>query len=753
MNGSETGLEGTGTLTNVNNTIRGAGVLAVDVVNQNVVVSENGRLQVADGFLLDNDAGRVEVAATGVLDLSSTAVLLGGELSSEVGGQVEGGVLRDLTVTGELSQSVGRTTTLQGTIMNTGTLTFQSDNFNNVGGQLDTRALIDSAVTLSGGGTVALNGSETGLEGTGTLTNVNNTIRGVGVLAVDVVNQNVVMPENGRLQVADGFLLDNDAGRVEVAATGVLDLSSTAVLLGGELSSEVGGQVEGGVLRDLTVTGELSQSVGRTTTLQGTITNAGTLTFQSDNFNNLGGQVDTRFLIDTDVTLTGGGLVVLNGSETGFEGAGTLINVDNVIRATGNSQLSVNLESAGSGEIELIAGSVLDFNSSTVSGGTLNGLGGLHREGTLDNITIDGTLTQQVGTSTTYQGTITNAGTLTFQSDNFNNVGGQVDTRALINSAVTLSGGGTVALNGSETGLEGTGTLTNVNNTIRGTGVLAVDVVNSGTLYADSGRLSFTEDLDLTFSSLVDVLLEGSSFVGSGNISASGEVDLSGTLGLVAGESFDAAIGQTFRILTADSLGGTEFLGIDQSAAGEYTFDVTYGDGFVEIEVVDFVTGTVNTNGDFDNDGDVDAEDIDSFLLFSDNAPARGELDLFNLNLDGVITETDRAIHINSLVETSNGQVGTFFGDINLDGTVDVLGDAFILVGNLGSSSALYSDGDVNGDGRVDVLGDSFALVSNLGSTNAAGSSFLTATAVPEPSSVLVFGLFSLTLLSRRRAG
>ena len=292
-----------------------------------------------------------------------------------------------------------------------------------------------------------------------------------------------------------------------------------------------------------------------------------------------------------------------------------------------------------------------------------------------------------------------------------------------------------------------------MNNTIRGTGVLAVDVVNSGTLYADSGRLSFTEDLDLTFSSLVDVLLEGSSFVGSGNISASGEVDLSGTLGLVAGESFDAAIGQTFRILTADSLGGTEFLGIDQSAAGEYTFDVTYGDGFVEIEVVDFVTGTVNTNGDFDNDGDVDAEDIDSFLLFSDNAPARGELDLFNLNLDGVITETDRAIHINSLVETSNGQVGTFFGDINLDGTVDVLGDAFILVGNLGSSSALYSDGDVNGDGRVDVLGDSFALVSNLGSTNAAGSSFLTATAVPEPSSVLVFGLFSLTLLSRRRAG
>lgn len=54
-------------------------------------------------------------------------------------------------------------------------------------------------------------------------------------------------------------------------------------------------------------------------------------------------------------------------------------------------------------------------------------------------------------------------------------------------------------------------------------------------------------------------------------------------------------------------------------------------------------------------------------------------------------------------------------GDVNLDGTVDVLNDAFVLIGNLGRSMGVtWFDGDVNCDGRVDVLGDAFALVTNL---------------------------------------
>ena len=55
-------------------------------------------------------------------------------------------------------------------------------------------------------------------------------------------------------------------------------------------------------------------------------------------------------------------------------------------------------------------------------------------------------------------------------------------------------------------------------------------------------------------------------------------------------------------------------------------------------------------------------------------------------------------------------------GDANLDGRVDVLGDAFALVANLGSTTNLaFTDGNFNGDGVVDVLGDAFILVANLG--------------------------------------
>ena len=89
--------------------------------------------------------------------------------------------------------------------------------------------------------------------------------------------------------------------------------------------------------------------------------------------------------------------------------------------------------------------------------------------------------------------------------------------------------------------------------------------------------------------------------------------------------------------------------------------------------------------------------------------------------------------HYTTLVETSNGQVGTFAGDINLDGTVDILGDAFILVNNLGRPATILVDGeeeanefswglgDLNADRVINVLGDAFLLVGSLGRSNVDG--------------------------------
>jgi len=105
-----------------------------------------------------------------------------------------------------------------------------------------------------------------------------------------------------------------------------------------------------------------------------------------------------------------------------------------------------------------------------------------------------------------------------------------------------------------------------------------------------------------------------------------------------------------------------------------------------------------------------------SFELSSDIVSAIG-----NLSLDG----------------NNNGVPGGAFfesvyvalpGDANLDGQVDVLGDALALVGSLGTTGgATFAQGDFNGDGNVTVLGDAIILVGNLG-TSVVPPSLATAT-------------------------
>ena len=121
--------------------------------------------------------------------------------------------------------------------------------------------------------------------------------------------------------------------------------------------------------------------------------------------------------------------------------------------------------------------------------------------------------------------------------------------------------------------------------------------------------------------------------------------------------------------------------------------------------------------GDVNLDGVVDCDDLDGYVGNLD-AAVTSELAPLDLNNDGTITLDDANTHITTLVQTSNGRTGTFPGDLNCDGVVNVLGDAFALVGNLGNSVASYSQGDINFDGTVNVLGDAFILIGNLGNTN-----------------------------------
>ncbi len=122
--------------------------------------------------------------------------------------------------------------------------------------------------------------------------------------------------------------------------------------------------------------------------------------------------------------------------------------------------------------------------------------------------------------------------------------------------------------------------------------------------------------------------------------------------------------------------------------------------------------------GDFDADGDVDGDDVD-FYIGNLDQPAMQDLSQLDLNGDGDVTIADHDSHVTTFVVTSNGVTGALLGDVNLDGPVDVLIDAFALVQNLGLSVTSRSQGDLNADGVVDVLGDAFILIFHLGQSNA----------------------------------
>jgi len=121
------------------------------------------------------------------------------------------------------------------------------------------------------------------------------------------------------------------------------------------------------------------------------------------------------------------------------------------------------------------------------------------------------------------------------------------------------------------------------------------------------------------------------------------------------------------------------------------------------------VARVTNALGDLDGSGSIAGPDIDLLYAAFGATPANDfELDL---NSDGQVDESDRDRVIERIA-------GTRLGDLNFDGTVNVLGDALALVINLGTTSgATYAQGDITGDGAVNVLGDALALVTNLGFT------------------------------------
>ncbi|MGE3107606.1 MAG: beta strand repeat-containing protein [Phycisphaerales bacterium] len=545
FNGSETGVEGEGPASTLSNllghTIAGPGTIEdISVSNLGSITSASGILLVTNSLLASADMGGISIDTLGTLRLESGAEVRGA-ISGNAGALYSTGgaaTLRDVSIAGSLSCGFGSFTsiTLAGVIVNNALITFIADNSNHAPGIIDQRFFIPagSSASFQGAGTLAFNGSETGIEGEGPTSTLSNllghTIAGPGTIEdISVSNHGSITSTSGILQLTSALLASADMGTISVVTPGSLRLENGAEVRGA-ISGSAGALYSTGgaaTLRDVSIAGSLTCGLGNSSSisLAGSIANNAVLTFIPDTSNHVVGSVDQRWFIpaDTSASIGGGGSIVLSGSETGFQGQGPT----SVLTHAGSHSISgagtfQQLSIENNGTISAVAGPIV-FDQSTLSGNgviaiapdgivrfenntDVSGLAILGSGGALDcktgtarmhDLTFAGSLTLGGGTSSSVilAGLLTNNAAASFVIDTSNNIAGSVDQRLFIpaDSSASIAGSGFIIFNGSlETGIEGAGVTSSLSNldghTITGSGTLRLlSVTNLGTIESDNG--------------------------------------------------------------------------------------------------------------------------------------------------------------------------------------------------------------------------------------------------------------------------
>lgn len=111
-------------------------------------------------------------------------------------------------------------------------------------------------------------------------------------------------------------------------------------------------------------------------------------------------------------------------------------------------------------------------------------------------------------------------------------------------------------------------------------------------------------------------------------------------------------------------------------------------------------------------------------------------------NGDGSLTTADLSCQTSDTIDGTLESLNLIVGDFDADGSVAFL-DFLALANNFGQEGN-YTQGDADASGTVDFL-DFLALANNFGQSSAE------AAAVPEPSSLMLFGFSGLLLVLRRR--
>lgn len=262
---------GQGQLSLTNNaagTIAGTGAGLVVDTGANVILN-HGLMEALGGTLqlrgVINSSGGGQIAAMHSGNLAGIVILdgadlIGGGISgdaadgnstlllSALGATLDGGAHAvSLAATGKVAVSAGQTLTLDGAIANSGTISVGGNGSAGTAGVV----LLAGTVTLTGGGTVRLaetaniSGNAntqvvTGSSASDGLDNVDNTIRGYGLLgngALTLVN------ESGGTIDADGYTLQLDTGAAVITDNGVLESTGGLLDIRSDVDAHNGGRI------------------------------------------------------------------------------------------------------------------------------------------------------------------------------------------------------------------------------------------------------------------------------------------------------------------------------------------------------------------------------------------------------------------------------------------------------------------------------------------------------------------------------
>ena len=644
------------TLTNVDNTISGAGDLGV---GQLTLVNDAGGTIDANGthalVLQTNtavaNAGLIEATNTGGLTIVSTTVddssggvlfangspirlqsatIVGGTLKDQSGGAfytTDSGSLLDASksaITDSATIVIGTNTllTIKGALINTGQI-----DLNNANDSYVTDLVIGAGgATLTGGGAVTLsNDANNRIYGSGaTLTNVDNTISGAGDLGV---GQLTLVNDAGGTIDANGthalVLQTNtavaNAGLIEATNTGGLTIVSTTVddssggvlfangspirlqsatIVGGTLKDQSGGAFY--TANNASVLDSSSHTINNAATINvGTntaLTILGTLnnTGQID-VSNANDSYNTDLLIGAGATLTGKGALTLSDDANNrvYGSGNTLTNVDNTISGAGQF---------GVGQLTLV-----------------NDAGG----------TIDATGSHALIINTGAN-TITNAGLIEATG-----AGGLNIQSAVTNTGVLETNGGNITVSGAYSGLGGSTLI------LTGTIDFTSTYAGAATFSGPAGILELAQSQ--TFAGSVS----GFSTHGGGNADELDLVDIA-SAGATAKFSGTATSG------TLTVTGGTHTANI--TLLGNYTQSnfSTAGDGHggtlvflngqTPFTMADSYNDPVNQTLNINAAAGVLANDIDTngltFTAALNTGPAHGAV---TLNPDGSFTYTPNA--------------------------------------------------------------------------------------------------------------